>query len=132
MPRKTLKQRQSTDTDENVNRIRKISDDLVGLEDPDDLMLEILNILKESGRSPQVGKYYTFIYNPKTTNIRYDQNPLVAVTEVFSWGFKGINFHWGQTRQYTWSEIAGQLYEVYQSEIKDLQQIPFGKIRLNN
>jgi hypothetical protein len=134
MPRKTLKQRETknTDTDKNVNRLREVTKDLVGNEDADDLMLEILNVLSESGKIPSVGKYYVFVYNPKTPNIQYDQNPLVAVTDVFSWGFRGINFHWGEVRQYSWDEIAGSIYEVYSSEIKDLQTIPFGKFRLNS
>lgn len=135
MPRKSLKERQQkkvTDTDSNVNRVRAILDGVIGNEDPDDLMLEILEVVKESGKVPSAGKYYIFVYNPKTPNISYDQNPLVAVTDVFQWGFRGINFHWGEMRQYTWSEVAGSLYEVYQSELKDLQAIPFGNIRLNS
>lgn len=134
MPRKTLKQREktNTDTDDNVNRLRKITDNLIGTEDPDDLMLEIITTLTESSKVPKTGKYYVFVYNPKTPNIQYDQNPLVAVTDVFSWGFRGINFHWREVRQYTWDEIAGGIYEVYPSEIKDLQTIPFGKFRLNS
>lgn len=134
MPRKTLKERttKNTDTDDNVNRIRKITNSLIGTEDPDDLMLELLNVLNETGKVPSAGKYYIFVYNPKTPNIQYDQNPLVAVTDVFSWGFRGINFHWGEMRQYTWDEIAGSIYEVYKSELKDLETIPFMKIRLNS
>jgi hypothetical protein len=135
MPRKSLKERQQkkvTDTDSNVNRVRAVLDGVIGNEDPDDLMLEILEVVKESGKVPSAGKYYIFVYNPKTPNISYDQNPLVAVTDVFQWGFRGINFHWGEMRQYTWSEVAGSLYEVYQSELKDLQAIPFGNIRLNS
>lgn len=135
MPRKSLKERQQkkvTDTDSNVNRVRAVLDGVIGNEDPDDLMLELLEVVKESGKVPNAGKYYIFVYNPKTPNISYDQNPLVAVTDVFQWGFRGINFHWGEMRQYTWSEVAGSLYEVYQSELKDLQAIPFGNIRLNS
>lgn len=134
MPRKTLKQREktNTDTDDNINRLRNVTDNLVGTEDPDDLMLEIITVLTESEKVPKTGKYYVFVYNPKTPNIQYDQNPLVAVTDVFSWGFRGINFHWGEVRQYTWDEIPGGIYEVYQSELKDLQTIPFGKFRLNS
>lgn len=134
MPRKTLKERQKqevTDTDKEYNRIRSVIDGLVGNEDPDDVMLELLQTLKESPKVPSVGKYYIFVYNPQTPNIQYDQNPFVAVTEVFQWGFKGINFHWGELRQYTWEEIAGNIYEVYSSEVKDLQALPFAKIRLN-
>jgi hypothetical protein len=141
MPRKTLKQikteqqgdkKRVTDTDSNINRVRSIAENLIGTEDPDDLMLELLDVLQESGKMPSPGKFYIFVYNPKTTNIEYDQNPLVAVTDVFQWGFKGINFHWGRPRQYTWNEVAGSMYEVYKSELKDLEMIPFAKIRINN
>ena len=75
-------------------------------------MLEIISALTETKKVPKTGKYYVFVYNPKTPNIQYDQNPLVAVTDVFPWGFRGINFHWGEVRQYTWDEIPGGIYEV--------------------
>ena len=133
MPRKTLKQRQGKNpTDDNENRIRSVIDGVVGNEDPDDLMIDLLNVLQESGRVPRAGKYYIFVYRPKTPNITYDQNPLVAVTEVFRWGFKGINFHWGDLRQYTYDEVAGQLYEIYSEELADLREVPFANIRLNS
>lgn len=135
MPRKTLKQRQEkdvTDTDSNQNRVRAILDGITGKERGDDLMLELLEVIPESGKIPQVGKFYIFVYNAKTPNIQFDQNPLVAVTDVFQWGFKGINMHWGETRQYTWDEVAGSVYEVFPSEIKDLQAIPFANFRINN
>ncbi len=115
-----------------MSRIRSVRDNLVGTEDPDDLMLEIISVLSEGDKIPEVGNFYVFVYNPKTPNIRYDQNPLVAVTQVLSWGFRGINFHWGENRQYTWSEIAGGLYQVTDDELNDLDAIPFGKIRLNS
>jgi len=133
MPRKTLKQRKEPNpTTDKSNRIRNILDNLIGNEDPDDLMIEILDAIQESGKMPSVGKYYVFVYNPKTPNVQYDQNPLVAVTDRFQWGFRGINFHWGKMRQYTWDEIPGSLYEVYAEELADLREIPFGKIRLNS
>ena len=126
------KQKGVTDTDSNVNRIRSVVDSLTGTENADDIMLELLEVLQESGKVPQAGKFYVFVYNAKTNNLRYDQNPFVAVTEVYQWGFKGINFHWGEVRQYTWNEVAGSLYEVYASEIKDLQTLPFANFRLNS
>lgn len=130
MTKKIYKESNVKDT--KSNRIRPILNAINGTEDPDDLMLSILEVVKESGKIPSVGKYYVFVYNPKTPQITYDQNPLVAVTDVFKWGFRGINFHWGESRQYTWDEVAGQLYEVYSNELRDLQQIPFAKIRINN
>ena len=126
------KQKGVTDTDSNVNRIRSVVDSLTGTENADDIMLELLEVLQESGKVPQAGKFYVFVYSAKTNNLRYDQNPFVAVTEVYQWGFKGINFHWGEVRQYTWNEVAGSLYEVYASEIKDLQTLPFANFRLNS
>ena len=119
-------------TDDNSNRVRSVIDGVIGTEDPDDLMLELLGVLQEGGKVPESGKYYVFVYNPKTPNIQYDQNPFVAVTDVFSWGFRGINFHWGEIRQYTYNEIVGQIYEVYSDEVSDVREIPFGKFRLNS
>ena len=133
MPRKTLKQRKEKYPTENeVNRIRSVMNNIVGMEDPDDVMMELMSTIPESGRAPSAGKYYAFVYNPKTPNILYDQNPLVAVTDVFEWGFRGLNYHWGQMRQYTWNEIPGQLYEIYPEELADAKELPFMKRRLNS
>ena len=133
MPRKTLKQRKEKYPTENqYNRIRSVMDNIIGTEDPDDVMMELMSTIPESGRAPSAGKYYAFVYNPKTPNILYDQNPLVAVTDVFEWGFRGLNYHWGQMRQYTWNEIPGQLYEIYPEELADARELPFMKQRLNS
>jgi len=120
-------------TDDKHNRIRGVVSNLIGTEKPDDLMLEIMEALNNTVTPvPDVGKYYTFVYSPKTNNIEYDAHPLVAVTDLFRWGFRGINFHWGSYRQYTWNEVVGQLYEVYPEELADAREIPFGKIGLNS
>jgi len=124
MPRKTLQQRSQS-----RNRIAPLVKNLIGVESSDDLMLELMNTLVESNTPPVAGKFYIFVYNAKTPGVRYDQNPLVAVTNVFSWGFKGINFHWGESRQYTWDEVAGGMYEVYKEELEDLKRLPFSNIR---
>ena len=89
-------------TEDKENRIRGILDNMTGTEEPDDLMLELLEIVGNRVTPvPDVGKFYTFVYSPKTPNIQYDAHPLVAVTDLFQWGFRGLNFHWGETRQYT-------------------------------
>ena len=116
-----------------MSRIRSVRENLIGTEDSDDLMLELMDVLGGTVTPvPDVGNFYIFVYNPKTPGIRYDQNPLVAVTDIFQWGFRGINFHWGETRQYTWNEIVGQLYQVSDDELDDLDAIPFSKILINN
>tara|TARA_Y100000992_G_scaffold233362_1_gene164267 strand:+ start:32 stop:376 length:345 start_codon:yes stop_codon:yes gene_type:complete len=113
-----------------MSRLSEIVKDFFGGEDVDDVYQEVLGALSEGG-VPEVGKYYTFVYRPKTPNLRYDEYPLVAVTSVFSWGFKGINFHWGESRQYTFQEIVGGLYNITDEEITDARNLSFGKYRLN-
>ena len=115
-----------------MSRIAPLVDDIIGTEDADDLMIEIMDVLGDSiSSTPEVGKIYVFVYQPKTQGLRYDQNPLVAVTNIFEWGFKGINFHWGQSRQYTFPEIVGGLYNITDEEITDARNLSFGKYRLN-
>jgi hypothetical protein len=102
-----------------------------GTTDPEDLMLIILDIFKDVVMTPEVGKFYTFIYNAKTPGLEYDQHPLIACTKIKSWGFIGINFHWRKYRNYTWEEVAGQLHIVQYNELDELLSIPYAKFRLN-
>ena len=121
-----------TDTDTNVNRIRSVVDDLTGLKDPDDKMLEVMELLTASSvRDIQVGKLYLFIYNAKTPNLLYDQNPFVAVTDVFQWGFRGFSAHWREPRQYTWNEVGTDVYEIFRSEVNDVLRLSLMNKRLN-
>ena len=120
-------------TDDKENRVRSVVNGLIGTEEPDDIMIELMdNLTSTSTSSPNVGKYYVFVYSAKTPNIQYDSNPLVAVTDVFEWGFRGINLHMGQYRNYTYNELVGQLYEVNSYELSDVRELPFGKMQLNS
>jgi hypothetical protein len=103
----------------------------LGSGDPEDIMLIIMDIFKEEVLYPEPGKFYTFIYNPKTPDIEYDQHPLIACTELYGWGFKGFNFHWRQARQYTWEEVIGKLHVVKYNELDELVSLQYGKFRLN-
>lgn len=118
--------------DVSTNRIRPIMEYLRGIEDPDDLMIEITNALTEVDTSPQVGKLYVFMYFAKTPKIVYDLHPLVAITNVMEWGFRGYNFHWDMIRNYTWQEVFSPFHVVRKEELRDLQAIPFQKFRLNS
>ena len=111
----------------NANRIEAIKNQLTS-SDPEDLMLQIMQALNNTVEAiPTVGNYYTFVYNAKTPNVQYDQHPLVAVTDLFRWGFRGINFHWQSSRNYTWEELTGQVYMVKSIELDDLLSIPYAK-----
>ena len=111
----------------NANRIEAIKDKLTS-SDPEDLMLEIMDALSNTVEAiPSVGNYYTFVYNAKTAGKQYDQHPLIACTDLFKWGFRGINFHWQSSRNYTWEELTGQVYMVKSIELDDLLAIPYAK-----
>ena len=120
-------------TDDKENRVRSVVNSLIGTEEPDDIMIELMDNLNTTvTSSPSVGRYYVFVYSAKTPNIQYDSNPLVAVTDVFEWGFRGVNLHVGQYRNYTYNELIGQLYEVNSYELSDVRELPFGKMQLNS
>ena len=96
--------------------------------DPEEMMLEIMELLNDTVTPiPEVGQYYTFVYNAKTPDVTYDQHPLIACTDIFGWGFRGINFHWQSSRNYTWEELTGQVYMVKSIELDDLLSIPYAK-----
>ena len=100
--------------------------------DQDDQMRMIKEALSDTVTPiPEAGTYCTFVYNAKTPGIQYDQHPLVMVTELFRWGFRGLNFHHGDYRQYTWEELADQVYIVNREELDELLSIQYGKFILN-
>ena len=116
-----------------MNRIEAVYEDLEkSINDPEEMMLIIMEALNDTVTPiPEVGQFYTFIYNAKTPDITYDQHPLIACTDLQSWGFRGLNFHWRQSRNYTWEELAGQLYIVDYIELDELLRFPYGKFILN-
>ena len=111
------------------NRVRQFLSDINNrTNDPEEMMLEIMEALNDTVEPiPEVGKFYTFVYNAKTPNIQYDQHPLIACTDLFKWGFRGINYHWQSSRSYTWDELPGVLYTVKYIELDDLLGIPYAK-----
>jgi len=108
---------------EEDNRVREYLSDLNNrTNDPEEMMMEIMEALNDTVTPiPEVGKFYTFVYNAKTPDITYDQHPLIACTDLQSWGFRGLNFHWRQSRNYI----------VQNNELDDLLAIPYGKFILN-
>ena len=115
------------------NRVKQYLSDLNNrTNDQEEMMLEIMEALNDTVTPiPEVGNFYTFVYNAKTPGETYDQHPLIACTSLERWGFKGLNFHWRKSRNYTWNELAGQLYIVQYNELDDLLAIPYGKFILN-
>ena len=147
MPRLTIQQRKDRDAareaekkafgldgnQEEDNRVRASLSELNNqTNDPEEMMLEIMDALNDTVTPiPDVGNFYTFVYNAKTPGEQYDQHPLIACTSLERWGFRGLNFHWQKYRNYTWGELAGQLYIVRQNELDDLLAIPYAKFILN-
>ena len=147
MPRLTIQQRKDRDAAREAekeafgldgdqaenNRVSEFLSELNNqTNDPEEMMLEIMDALNNTVTPiPDVGNFYTFVYNAKTPGESYDQHPLIACMGLFPWGFRGLNFHWQKYRNYTWGELAGQLYIVQQNELDDLLAIPYAKFILN-
>ena len=70
------------------NRVRQFLSDINNrTNDPEEMMLEIMEALNDTVEPiPEVGKFYTFVYNAKTPNITYDQHPLIACTSTYNHG----------------------------------------------
>jgi hypothetical protein len=115
-----------------MNRIsQKQESKIKSYADPEDRMIVILSLLKEVDIVPDVGGLYTFVYSPKTPDIEYDQHPLVVVSDIFRWGFRGYNFHWNSPHNYTWLELVGNLHKVRKEELNTLLALNYQKFRIN-
>ena len=100
-------------------------------DDVEDIMIIIMEVFNEEVLYPEPGNFYTFVYQPKTPDITYDQHPLIACVGLFPWGFRGLNFHWQQHRNYTWAEVVGKLHIVEYQELDELLALQYGKFLLN-
>ena len=108
-------------------RVSELKKRVKGLIDPDSIMMEIISVFRETEFIPDVGKYYTFVYLAKTPGIVFDIHPLIACIDVQRWGFRGLNFHWGTVRNYTWQEVSGSLHIVKNDEIDYLRSLPYAR-----
>lgn len=109
------------------SRVSQLKRRIAGLTDSEAIMMEIMDVFRETEFIPDVGKYYTFIYLPKTQEIEFDQFPLIACIDVQRWGFRGLNFHWGTVRNYTWIEVSGKLHTIKNNEIEYLRSVPYAR-----
>jgi hypothetical protein len=109
------------------NRVKILQQKIRGIDDPTLIMDIIMKVFSETSSFPQPGNYFTFVYNAKTPKLLYDQHPLVAVLSTEEWGFKGINFHWGTQRNYTWAEVGSLYHVINNDEINDMKNIPYAK-----
>ena len=101
MPRLTIQQRKDRDAareaekeafglDGDQGEDNRISASLSELNnqtnDPEEMMLEIMDALNDTVTPiPDVGNFYTFVYNAKTPGEQYDQHPLIACTSLERW-----------------------------------------------
>ena len=109
-----------------INRIDKLVPLAKG--SPQKNMSVLLSNLSPSVIIPDPDKYYVFVYKAKTPRITYDRHPFVVVTGLFKWGFTGFNFHWNESRRYTWPEVVSNMYEIYESELNTMESFPIAKM----
>ena len=109
-------------------RTEELQEQIEGLNNADDIMMNIMEVFTQTDLTPDAGNYYTFVYHAKTPGV-YDEFPLVAVTYVDRWGFRGLNFHWGTSRNYTWLEIVGRLHVINNDEIDYMRSLSYANFK---
>ena len=109
-------------------RTEELQEQIEGLNNADDIMMNIMEVFTQTEIVPDAGNYYTFVYNAKTPGV-FDEFPLVAVTYVGRWGFRGLNFHWGTSRNYTWNEIVGRLHVIQNDEIEYMRSLSYANFK---
>jgi hypothetical protein len=115
------------DIQRQTSRVSQLKRKIKNMSNPDDIMLGIMEVFTNNEFIPDVGKYYTFVYLAKTPNITYDQYPLIAATSVERWGFRGLNYHWNEFRNYTWQEVIGKMHIIEANEIDYMRSLPYAK-----
>jgi len=108
---------------------RKIEDS--GTKDPEDLMMIIMEVLKEDSIYPEVGKFYTFRYAAKTPKIKYDRHPLITMLSYDDKGFEGLNVHWRTRRRYNWEQVMSSFHVLEREEFNALRRIPYARFVIN-
>lgn len=124
---KKLSKKINRDIKTEQSRVKILQQQIKGIRNRDLIMTIIMRVFSETSLDPIPGNYYTYIYNAKTPNLLYDQYPLVAVLSVEEWGFKGINFHWNEQRNYTWAEVNSLYHVINNDEIDDMKNIKYAK-----
>ena len=93
-------------TDDNSNRIRGVVGDIIGTEDADDLMVNLMEAVTDSSTPvPDVGKNYIFVYNPKLISSDGD-----FVVLTYTW-VDIVNIH-GQRLQETFMKYIQMSWQT--------------------
>ena len=109
-------------------RTEELQEKIEELDDADDIMMNIMEVFSQTEIIPDAGNYYTFVYNAKTSGV-FDEFPLAALTYVDTWGFRGLYFHWGTSRNYTWNEIVGRLHVIQNDEIDYMSSLSYANFK---
>ena len=92
-----------------MSRLQPIVDSFTGVESPDSIFEQLMEVLDNLEIIPEGGKFYTFIYKAKTPNIRYDEFPLI-----------------------TWEECQSQLYVIEANELEDARSLSYAKFKMSS
>ena len=128
MPRKKIRDRNKKSS----NRIQVLTSKMTGVEKPETVMNELMMVLRETELNiPRPGIFVTFIYYAQRESLLYDRYPIVAVEGVFDWGFKGVNLHLGEPRNYNFTAAASPYYEIKREELDDALGLPLMRLYQN-
>lgn len=114
-----------------MNRVKPILDRFQSRNSPEFNMAMLLEVIDTITIVPRPDKYYVFVYQAKTPNLKYDQHPFIVCTTIHRWGFIGFNFHWNDYRRYSWNEVLTNLHELNDEELTTVQKLPIAKFKIS-
>ena len=63
-------------------RVSELKRRVSGLTDSESIMMEIMDVFRDTEFIPDVGKYYTFIYIPKTQGIDFWRISVISASGI--------------------------------------------------
>ena len=115
------------------NRIRPLISRQYGTEESDVVMNDLAYVLMNSVvRVPVPGNFYVFIYYAQKPQLLTDRYPIIACTGLYEWGFSGINRHIDEPRNYNFSAVAGEIYQIKPQELESALALPLMDLKQNN
>lgn len=114
------------------NRIRPIQDSLIGTENAEDIMDDLVFALRDTQTMvPVVGKVYVFSYFAAKPELLTDRYPIVQVTGVYQWGYSGVNLHLQEPRNYNYDRRPTPMYMLKSNEVASALSLPLMRLYQN-
>lgn len=115
-----------------TNRVKPIMDNLIGTENAEDIMDDLIMVLRDTQTMiPVVGKVYVFTYFAAKPELLTDRYPIIEVTGVYQWGYSGVNLHIQEPRNYNYNRRPTPMFMLKPNEVSTALALPLMRLYQN-